>query len=57
METEQPTSPPADEAKQNALRDYHRILLQHKEADAKVSPNYARWCAQPKDPLLLIIER
>lgn len=31
-----PLANAAEEAKKNALRDYRRVLLQHKEADAKV---------------------
>lgn len=29
--------PAADAAKQEALRDYQRVLIQHKEADTKVN--------------------
>lgn len=29
-------APAVDQQKQDALREYRRILLQHKEADAKV---------------------
>lgn len=36
METDTPASPSVDEARQNALREYRQVLLQHKEADAKV---------------------
>lgn len=43
METESPTpvhqdqTTPSDPAKERALREYRRVLLQHKEADARVS--------------------
>lgn len=47
METEEPATPTApgptssvDQAKQDALREYRRILLQHKEADARVRKRY-----------------
>lgn len=43
METESPTpihraeTTPSDPGKERALQDYRRVLLQHREADSRVS--------------------